>query len=148
MLSNYQIDIAALREVRFAERGCIREESEYTINWSRKPSSERSRSGVELAISNNTTSRLSEDHHTVSDRIMTLRLPLRHDRYCSKVSIYAPTMTNTMESMDGFYDELSQILRGILISGKILLMGDFNARAGDDFSTWKNGIMSWWSLWS
>ena len=147
VLSNYQIDIAALvahsGEIKFAERGCICEEGEYAIHWSEKLSSKRSRSGVGLAISNNITSRLCEDPKTVSDRVMTFRLPLSHDRYCTNLSIYAPTMTNTSESMDGFYDELSQTLRGIAISNDIIIMGDFNARVGDDFSTWKNVIMSW-----
>ena len=140
VLSNYQIDIAALSEVRFAESGCIREESGYTIYWSGKPSSERSESGVGLAINNNIIPKLCEDPKPVSDRIMTLRLPLTHKRYCTIISIYAPTMTNTPESIDGFYDQLSQTLRGIPFSDKIILMGDFNARVGDDFSTWKNVI--------
>jgi len=78
VLSNYQIYIAALREVQFAESGCIREESGYTIYWSGKPSSEKSESGVRLAISNNITLKLSEDSKPVNDRIMTLRLPLKH----------------------------------------------------------------------
>ena len=49
-------------------------------------------------------------------------------------------MTNTPESIDGFYHQLSQTLRGIPFSDKIILMGEFNARVGDDFSTWKNVI--------
>jgi len=74
----------------------------------------------------------------VNDRIMTLRLPLKHDRYCTIVTIYAPTMTNTPGSIDGFYEQLNQTLRDIHISDKIILMGDFKARVGDNFSTWKN----------
>jgi len=49
-------------------------------------------------------------------------------------------MTNAPGSIDGFYDQLNQTLRDIHISDKIILMGDFNARVGDDFSTWKNVI--------
>jgi len=49
-------------------------------------------------------------------------------------------MTNTPESIDGFYDQLNQTLKDIHISDKIIIMGDFNARVGDDFSTWKNFI--------
>jgi len=137
VLSNYQIDIAALSEVRFAESGCIPEESVYTIYWSGKPSSEKSESGVGLAISNNIASKLFEDPKPVNDRIMTLRLPLEHDRYCTILTIYAPTTTNAPGNIDGFYDQLNQTLRDIHISDKIILMGDFNAQVGDDFSTWE-----------
>jgi len=140
VLSNYQIDIAALSEVRFAESGCIHEESRYTIYWSGKPSSEKSESGVGLAISNNITSKLYEDPKPVNVRIMTLRLPLKHDRYCTIVTIYAPTMTNAPGSIDGFYDQVNQTLRDIHIFEKIILMIDFNARVGDNFSTWNNVI--------
>jgi len=59
---------------------------------------------------------------------------------CTIATIYAPTKTNTPGSIDGFYNLLNQTLRNIHISEKIILMGDFNGRVGDDFSTWKNVI--------
>jgi len=40
-----------------------------------------------LAISNKITSKLCEDPKPVNDRIMTLRLPLKHVRYCTIVTI-------------------------------------------------------------
>jgi len=46
-------------------------------------------------------------------------------------------MTKTPGSIDGFYDQLNQTLRDIHISDKIILMGDFDARVGDNFSTSK-----------
>ena len=140
MLSTYNIDIAALSEVRFADSGSIREENGFTIYWSGKQPSERSESGVALAIKNEIVPKLLEDPKPISDRMMTLRLPLKQNRHCTIISIYAPTMTNSTENIDGFYDQLNQTLRGIPGSDKIILMGDFNARVGNDYSTWKNVV--------
>jgi len=69
VLPNYQIDIAALSEVHFAESGCIREESGYTIYWTGNPSSGNSKSSIGLAINNNITSKICEDPKPVNDRI-------------------------------------------------------------------------------
>ena len=140
VLSTYNIDIAALSEVRFADSGSIREENGFTIYWSGKQPSERSESGVALAIKNDIVPKLLEDPKPVSDRIMTLRLPLKQNRHCTIISIYAPTMTNSPENIDGLYDQLNQTLRGIPGSDKIILMGDFNTRVGNDYSTWKNVV--------
>ena len=141
MLSTYDIDIAALSEVRFPDSGSIREESGFAIYWSGKQPSERSESGVALAIKNEIVPKLLEDPKHLSDPIMTpLRLQLKHDRHCTIISIYTPTMTNSPENIDGLYDQLNQMLGGIPGSDKIILLGDFNARVGNDYSTWKNVV--------
>ena len=139
-LQKYGIDIAALSEVRFKDTGNIREESGYTIYWSGKTASERSESGVALAIRNELVSRLIEEPKAVSDRLMSLRVPLSDERWCNVIAVYAPTMTNSQENINRFYDQLNQALRSVPAADKILLMGDFNARVGQDHSTWPGVI--------
>ena len=139
-LLKYGIDIAALSEVRFSGTGYIREEAGYTIYWSGKREDERSESGVGLAISNDLVSKLIEEPKAINDRMMTLRVPLCDDRWCTVIAVYAPTMTNCEENINKFYYELNKTLRSVPTPDKIMLMGDFNARVGQDYSTW-SGVL-------
>ncbi|KAK2184521.1 hypothetical protein NP493_262g03073 [Ridgeia piscesae] len=68
----------------------------------------------------------------VSDRIMTMRLPLSKDNFATIISVYAPTMTHPDENKEAFYNQLASVLSGILRTDKLLLIGDFNARIGRD----------------
>lgn len=136
-LRKYSIDVAALSEVRFPGCGSIREEAAgYTIFWSGKPPTEPKQAGVAIAISNIIVSQMDEEPKAVNDRIISLRLPLKHKRHCTIISVYAPTMTNPPEIIDRFYDELSQVLKDIPNADKIILLGDFNARVGSDQHIW------------
>ncbi|KAK2186304.1 hypothetical protein NP493_206g01018 [Ridgeia piscesae] len=81
----------------------------------------------------------------VSDRIMTMRLPLSKDNFATIVSVYAPTMTNPDENKEAFYNRLASVFSGIPRTDKLLQIGDFNARIGGDNDKWllvmgKHGI--------
>ena len=80
----------------------------------------------------------------VSDRIMTMRLPLSKDSFATIISVYAPTMTNPDENK-AFYNQLASVLSGLPHTDKLLLIGDFNARIGRENDKWplvmgKHGI--------
>ena len=139
-LRKYSVDICALSEVRFGDTGSIREEAGYTIYWSGRTSGRKSESGVALAISNAVITKMSEDPKPVNDRIITLRLPLNGERFCSIIAIYAPTMTNSPNTILQFYKQLENILKRIPKDDKIVLLGDFNARVGENESIW-NGVL-------
>ena len=102
-LSKYNIDIAAQSEVRFWETGHIREETGYSIYWSGKAADERSEFGGSLAIMTELASKLVKEPKAISDRIMTLRIPLSDDRLYTVIAVYAPTMTNSSENINQFY---------------------------------------------
>ncbi|KAK2174608.1 hypothetical protein NP493_788g01026 [Ridgeia piscesae] len=72
----------------------------------------------------------------VSDRIMTMRLPLSKDNFATIISMYAPTMSNPDENKEAFYNQLANVLSGIPRTHKLLLIGDFNARIGRENDTW------------
>ena len=74
--------------------------------------------------------KLTELSHPVSDRIMTMRIPLTKDRNATIGSACAPTMANPEENKETFYSQLKDTLRNIPSSDKLLLIGDFNARIG------------------
>ena len=98
-----------------------------------------------LAIKKDIVTKLTEMPRPISDRIMTMRLPLNKDNFATIISVYAPTMTVADENKEAFYNQQARVLCVIPRSDKIQLIGDFNARVGRDNNKWslvmgKHGI--------
>ena len=55
------------------------------------------------------------------------------------VSAYAPTLDSQDDIKEAFYASLDNILSAIPKEDKILL-GDFNARVGRDYTTWRASL--------
>ena len=79
-LAKYNIDIAALCETRFSEFGSLND-LEYSFYWSCKPEGERREAGVGFAIKKDIVTKLTEMPRPVSDRIMTMGLPLNKNNF-------------------------------------------------------------------
>ena len=75
-LNRYDIDIAALCETRLPDNDSIVDNG-YTFFWSGKAEKERRESGVGFAMRNSITQSLDHDPTPISDRIITMRLPLK-----------------------------------------------------------------------
>ena len=78
----------------------------------------------------------------VSERILKIRLKC-HLSYMSIISVYAPTnpTDSTSESAQPseiFYDQLQSTLSSVPPSDLLVIMGDFNARVGSDYSNWRS----------
>ena len=73
--------------------------------------------------------KLTKMPRPVSDRTMTMRLPLSKDNFATIVCVYAPTMTNPDENKEVLYNQLASVLSGIPCTDKLLLIGDFNSWA-------------------
>ena len=86
-LAKYNIGIAVLSETRFHASGSLND-LEYTFYWSGKPNGERREAVVGFAIKRDIVAKLTEMPHPVSDRIMTMRIPLTKDRNATIVSFY------------------------------------------------------------
>ena len=67
---------------------------------------------------------------------MTLRLPLQGKKFATLISAYAPTMTNPDEVKEKFYEDLNSAISSVPKQDKLLILGDFNARVGQDHKTW------------
>ena len=89
-----------------------------------------------FAIKKDIVTKLTEMSRPVSDRIMTMRLPLSKDNFATIISVYAPTMTNPDENKETFYNQLASVLSGIPHIDKLLLVGNFNARIGRENDKW------------
>ena len=95
-LAKYNIDIADLCETRFSESGSFND-LEYSSFGSGKPESGRRVAGVGFAVKKDIVTKLTETPRPVSDRIMTMVLPLSKDNFTTIISVYAPTMTKPNE---------------------------------------------------
>ena len=134
-LDRYKVDIAALSETRLADVG-EEAESNYTFFWSGKPVDEKRESGVGFAIKSSLVPKLIGKPNAINDRLMTVKLPLPKKRTATIISVYAPTMQHTDETKDKFYDELRTAISAVPRKDKLIILGDFNARVGTDWSTW------------
>ena len=74
----------------------------------------------------------------ISERLITLRISIAKTRYATIISAYEPTMTNPDQTKEEFCELLGQTLQKIPPTDKIIILGDFNARVGDDFTSWPN----------
>ena len=105
-------------------------------NRPERRTAERKEAGVGFAIKKDIVTKLTEMPRPVSDRIMTMRLPLSKDNFATIISVYAPTMTNPGENKEAFYNQLASVLSGIPRTDKLLLIGYFNARIGRYNDKW------------
>ena len=147
-LKRYGIDIAALSETRLASEDSLTENGEgYTFFWRGLPEEAARIHGMGFAKRSSLLNHLPETPVGVSERLMTLRIPLAAKRYATVVSAYAPTLPSAENIKDEFYDLLDRTLRSIPQADKIILLGDFNARVGTNYNVWggvigKHGVGS------
>ena len=108
-----------------------------TFFWIGKNKSERREAEVGFAIKNHIVKKLDSVSYGLNDRLMILKLPLREKRSAILISVYAPTMTNTDDIMDKFYEEQETLVSTVSQSDKLILLVDFNARVGKDYQAWQ-----------
>ena len=145
-LARYRVQIAALSETRLADEGQLSEvHAGYTFFWIGRKQDERREAGVGFAIKSNLVNKLASPPKGINDRLMTVRLPLPRKRYATLISAYAPTMTNPDEVKEKFYEDLQATIATVPRADKLIILGDFNARVGTDYTSWegvlgKNGV--------
>ena len=66
-----------------------------------------------------------------SERLMNLQLNTT-DGPVTLISVYAPTLNSPPEDKDKFYEDLSSMIDSIPSGDQLYLLGDFNARVGND----------------
>lgn len=59
---------------------------------------------------------------------MTLCLCIGKEGWATLLSVYAPTMTNTEQTITEFYKQLHSMISNVPYHDKLILLGDFNAR--------------------
>ena len=140
-LARYDIYIAALSETRLPDEGSLVEMGTgYTFFWSGQPKDAFHIHDVVLAARTALLQSTHESPIAIEERFITLRLPLAKNRFATFVSVYAPTLDTSDDVKARFYDTLYSTLRRILRNDKIILLGEFNARAGRNNNIWKGVI--------
>ena len=130
-LARLDIDIAALSEIRFAEQGSLSENiAGYTLFWPGKNKDERRLSGVGFMIKISIARKLQNLPVGHSDRIMSLRLPIQDNKFATVLSVYAPTLQTETGVKETFFRDLHNLLQQVDSKDKLLILGDFNAKAG------------------
>ena len=75
----------------------------------------------------------------VSERL--LHIPLKsHTGFLSLIVVYAPTNEPKNEESVAFYQALQECVRQVLRRDMLVIMGDFNARVGNDAAMWQGTI--------
>ena len=103
--AKYNIDFAALCETRFSESGSLND-LEYSFLWSGKPEGERREAGGGFAMKKDIVTKLTEMPRPVSDRIMTMRLPLSKDNFATIIIIIIIIIKLYCHIQHALYDEL------------------------------------------
>jgi len=136
-LSRFDVDIAALSETRFPGEGKLTEDQfGYTFFWKGKAEDEPRIHGVGFAIKNHLVQKHSLCPIAISERITTLRIPLERGSFLTIIAVYAPTLTSDENVKEEFYQSLSQQLSRVHDTDRLILLGDFNARVGDNHELW------------
>jgi len=140
-LGHLGIDIAALSETILSDEGQLEEiGGGYTFFWKGFPAGERHDYGIGFAIKTSLMRQLVELPVGISEQLMTLRLHLQQQRYATIISAYAPTLVADEVDKAAYYSLLDKTLQRIPATDKIILLGDFNARVGQDHTLWNGTI--------
>ena len=73
----------------------------------------------------------------INEHLMKLRIPLSRIRYLTIINAYAPTLTSQDDAKEQFYEQFNQVIRPTPPSNKLVILRDFNARVGRDYSSWE-----------
>lgn len=136
-LHRLNVDIAALTETRFTNEGSLTEKA-YTFFWKGHPTNKIH--GVGFAIKNTITKKLGQIPLGITERLMTLRYPIMDNTFINFICAYAPTLKDSTEAKEQFYQQLEEVLIKIPKNERIVLLGDFNARVGKQADLWPGVI--------
>ena len=114
------------------ETSCQTHGARYTLFWSGKPAKEKRLSGVGFMLKTSIALKLENLPSGNFDRIMSMRLPLEKKKYVTLLSVCAPTLQAEPAVKNNFYSEPRSLLQSIPANDKIVVLGDFNARVGQD----------------
>jgi endonuclease/exonuclease/phosphatase family metal-dependent hydrolase len=129
-MENYRLDILGLSEVRWDDFGDLTSQAGVTLLYSGRAHGETTHDGVGLLLNKRVRRGLME-WYPISERIIIARFQSKI-RNISVVQCYAPTETSEEVVKQEFYVALTDVLTKIKQKGVILLMGDFNAKVGQD----------------
>ena len=134
----YRVYIAALSETRIENEGSLREKrGDYTFLWKGKPQADNRIHGVRFTIRTALLRSMPVLTVGINEHLMKLGIPLSRIRYLTIISAYAPTLTSLDDAKEQFHEQFDQVIRSTPPSDKLVILGDFNARVGRNYSSWE-----------
>lgn len=133
-LRRRNVHIAALQETRLPGAGTIREMN-YTFFWFGKPENQARLYGTGFAVHNSMISSI-QTPIAVNERISSLKLNTKQG-IILVISTYAPTQKAESGDKDNFYERLEELIRSVDKKVRIVMLGDMNARVGNDCASWQ-----------
>ena len=143
-MAEKRLDVLALSEVRWAGHG-VSQINSFTIVHSGAAADDPHprRRGVAVVMSERASSAwhfAGSVMEPVSERIIRIRLK-SHTGFLSLIAVYAPTNEPASEEeSEAFYESLQECVRRVPRRDMLLILGDFNARVGNDARTWRGTI--------
>jgi hypothetical protein len=125
-----------LSEVRWTDAGEF-EKDGYKIIYSGRDDGLHQQ-GVGMLISTEAKKALL-GYDTVGPRIIKARFKTTHGK-ATVIQVYAPTADCADSVIDEFYALLQQTVNNTSNTDLMVIMGDFNAKVGTDWKTWKGAI--------
>ncbi|XP_057666796.1 craniofacial development protein 2-like [Diorhabda carinulata] len=126
-LRKYEVDVAAIQEIRWKEQGIINKK-EYTLLYSGNEKQGQGGTGfiVRKKIKDNII-----DFRAVNGRIADLRIKATPFNL-SVLNVYAPTENAEEEEKEKLYENLEKEIEGIPKEDTTIVLGDFNAQIGQE----------------
>ena len=128
-LNNYKVDILGITETKKKGHGHENLGNEHKIIFSGIDVKERAQAGVALIINNNLFE--NSDYNCVNDRLLEVNTELK-DKNIKIIVAYGPNEDEAREKREEFYHQLQLILDKAKPTQEILILGDLNARVGNN----------------
>lgn len=129
-MERHNIDICALSETKKKGKGNDIY-GNYIVIYSGKNKEERASSGVGIIVHQKHQNKIVNASY-VNDRILHVTMTLNKNKRTHLVSVYAPDTSKPQEAKDEFYYILQHTIDQIPNSDEIIILGDLNARVGDN----------------
>lgn len=126
-LKRYNIDIAAIQEVRWEGQGNITKKH-FTMFYS--GGKKQGKYGVAFLILGNTRNKVI-DFKPINERLAYIRIEAKPFNI-SILNVYAPTEGASAEEKEKLYEKMEEEIAKIEKEDTIMLLGDFNAQIGKE----------------
>lgn len=126
-LQKYRIDVAALQEIRWKEKGII-EKKDFSLYYS--GAKKQGQHGVGFVLMRGVRDKVLE-YKPINERLAYIRLQAKPVNV-SILNVYAPTEIADKEDKDEVYEKIEEEVDKMPKEDAILLLGDFNAQIGKE----------------
>ena len=124
----YKIDILGVTETKKKGQG-VDNLGSHTLIYSGVDINERARAGVALLLTNDIYK--TSDFNFVSERLLEVNVQFK-TKNIKMIVAYGPNEDAAKEDRDNFFEQLQRILDGTKPNQDIMILGDLNARVGNN----------------